>query len=486
MTKYLLLLLLLPLIGYTQKQTLDQQLFASYDDFKEVTIDKRRIKHIDIQPLIDSLKAQKSFEITKLGESIQGRSISMISVGEGETDILLWSQMHGDEPTATAAIFDMINYFKQNKTLLKNVRVHLIPMLNPDGAEVFSRRNAIGIDINRDAVRRQSPESELLKRVRDSLDADFGFNLHDQSKYYNAKTTEKPATISFLAPAYNFEKDINETRGNAMRVIANMNKIIQKYARGQVGRYSDEFEPRAFGDNMQKWGTSTILIESGGQYDDPEKQFIRKLNYVSILSAIETISTKSYEAITLDKYLSIPKNDRKLFDLKIENLSFTYLGLDFKVDIGVNHYEIENLDHSEFYYLGKISDVGDLSTHFGYETLDAEGYEFKVGETYPKILDDFEAFMNLDFTSLLNQGYTSVSINDMPKEIKFTPKPLNIIDIKKIMIPKNNSMPMSPIKIGADATFLLMKNDIVVYAIINGFIYDMDENKNMVKNGLVK
>lgn len=485
MTKYLLLLLL-PFIGYSQKQTFDQQLFASYDDYREVTIDKRRIKHQDIQPLIDSLKTLQAFDITKLGESIQGRSISMISIGEGETDILLWSQMHGDEPTATAAIFDMINYFKIDKTLLQNVRVHFIPMLNPDGAEIFSRRNAIGIDINRDAVRRQSPESELLKRVRDSLDADFGFNLHDQSKYYNAKTTEKPATISFLAPAYNFEKDINATRGSAMRVIAHMNTIMQRYARGQVGRYSDEFEPRAFGDNMQKWGTSTILIESGGQYEDPEKQFIRKLNYVGILSAIESISAKSYESATLDQYLSIPKNDIKLFDLKIENLSFTYLGLDFKVDIGVNHHEIENKNHSEFYYLGKISDVGDLSTHYGYETLDATGYEFKIGETYPKILDDFEAFMNLDVASLLSQGYTSVSINGMPSEIKFTPRPINIIDVKKIMIPKNNSMPMSPIKIGADATFLLKKNDKVIYAIVNGFIYYLNENKNMVKNGLVK
>jgi len=189
MIKYLLkylLLLLLPLMGYSQKQTLDQRLFESYDDYREVSIDKRRIKHQDIQPLIDTLKSIKGFEITKLGESIQERSISMISIGDGEIDVLLWSQMHGDEPTATAAIFDILNYFKEDKTILKNLRVHLIPMLNPDGAEVFSRRNAIGIDINRDALRRQSPESVLLKKVRDSLDADFGFNLHDQSKYYNA------------------------------------------------------------------------------------------------------------------------------------------------------------------------------------------------------------------------------------------------------------------------------------------------------------
>ena len=109
-----------------------------------------------------------------------------------------------------------------------------------------------------------------------------------------------------------------------------------------------------------------------------------------------------------------------------------------------------------------------------------------MGETYPKILNDFEEFMELDFLSLLTQGYTSVSINDMPKEIKFTPLPMNIIDIKKIMIPKNNTLPVSPINLGTDATFLLSKNDQVVYAVINGFVYNLKENKNNIKNAVVK
>ena len=485
MTKYLLFILI-PIFSLAQKQTFDQRLFESFEEFKETSIDKRRFKHSDIQPLIDSLINTKGFEVTLLGESIQGRPISMISVGTGEKNVLLWSQMHGDEPTATAAIFDIINYLKTDKTPLDKVKVHFIPMLNPDGAATFSRRNAIGIDINRDALRLQSPESKILKRVRDSLDADFGFNLHDQSKYYNARGTEKPATISYLAPAFNYEKDINQTRGNAMRLIVKMNSVIQRYAKGQVGRYSDEFEPRAFGDNMQKWGTSTMLIESGGHYDDPEKQFIRKLNYVSILTAIESISKESFTSTTLDQYLSIPKNDRKLFDLKIENLTFSYLGMDFTIDLGINQSEIENKDHSEFFFLGKISDIGDLSTHYGYETIDAQSYQFKVGQTYPKILNNFEEFLELDIKSLLSQGYTSVSVNELPKEIKFTAKPMNIMDIKKIQIPKNNSMPSPPLKLGKDATFLLYKNDQVVYAVINGFVYNVSQGENRVKNGVVK
>lgn len=485
MIKYLVLFLF-PFICLSQRQTFDQQLFESYDDYKETSLVIRRFKHKDIQPLIDSLKGQRGIEVTELGESIQGRSISMISMGSGETQLLLWSQMHGDEPTATAAIFDMINYLKTNTSLLNNVKVHFIPMLNPDGAERFERRNAIGIDINRDALRLQSPESKILKQVRDSLGADFGFNLHDQSKYYNTSESSKPATISFLAPAFNVEKDINETRGDAMRVIAKMNRILQRYVRGQVGRYSDEFEPRAFGDNMQKWGTSTILVESGGYQEDPEKQFIRKLNYVVLLSAIDLINKAEFKDATLQQYLSIPKNEQKLFDLKIENLNFSYLGLDFKIDVGIKYDELENNNHSDFFYRGRISDLGDLSTHYAYETLDASGYEFHVGETYPKILNDFEAFVDLDFVSLLNQGYTSVSINDLPTEIKFTSKPMNIIDIKKIVIPKNNSIPQSPLNLGTDATFLLKKNGAVSVAVINGFVYFLTDDKNEVKNAIVR
>ncbi|WP_338039428.1 M14 family zinc carboxypeptidase [Maribacter litopenaei] len=220
--------------------------------------------------------------------------------------------MHGDEPTATQAIFDILNFFnspdfsEEKEAMLSNLTIHFLPMLNPDGAELFQRRNLLGIDINRDALRLQSPEGQTLKRVRDSLEADFGFNLHDQSTYYNAERTDKPATISYLAPAFNYEKDINDVRGNAMKIIVFMNNILQKYAPGQVGRYNDDFEPRAFGDNIQKWGTSTILIESGGYPNDPEKQEIRKLNYVSILSAIYTIANENFKEIDIVEYEKIP------------------------------------------------------------------------------------------------------------------------------------------------------------------------------------
>lgn len=475
----------LVLTSHSQNNHLSQSLFTNYETYKENTISKRRIKHHEIQPLIESLKSENGFEVSVLGKSIEGRTISMISIGTGKTNILLWSQMHGDEPTATMAIFDIFNYLKINKEILQNVKLHFIPMLNPDGAEKFNRRNAIGIDINRDAQRLQSPESKILKNARDSLNADFGFNLHDQSKYYNSERTEKPATISFLAPAYDYEKSINNVRGNAMKIIVEMNAVIQQYASGQVGRYSDDFEPRAFGDNIQKWGTSTILVESGGYKNDTEKQFIRKLNYVALLTAIQSISKKIYHKTNIAKYEDIPKNDRKLFDLKISNVTFSYLGNNYTVDLGINNIEKDNKEHTDFYYVGRLNEIGDLSTYYGYETLDAKGLTFEIGETYPKIISNSSDLENINFKELIQKGYTSIGLDSIPKNINFTNYPINIIDVKNITISKNN-VTRSPLQLGKNPTFILTKNDKVIYAIINGFIYDMISGKNHIKNGIIK
>ena len=392
--------------------------------------------------------------------------------------------MHGDEPTATQAIFDILNFLdsddfgQEKQAILNNCTLHFLPMLNPDGAEVYQRRNRLGVDINRDALRLQSPESKILKRVRDSLEADFGFNLHDQSTYYNAERTEKPATISYLAPAYNYNKEINEVRADAMKVIVFMNGVIQKYAPGQVGRYNDDFEPRAFGDNIQKWGTSTILIESGGFKNDIEKQEIRKLNYVSILSAINTIAQKSYKNIPLESYTNIPENDRKLFDLKIENATYTLLGNNYSIDIGINQLEVDQANFNDFWYSSRIIDQGDLSTYFGYETFDASGYTIVPGEIYPEILASESVLKKLKPESLLKSGYAYIRLETISKTALFLPYPIHVLSA-------NYKLPDFDLKVGINPTFLLKKNGEVAYAVINGFLIDVNNSATKIKNAMI-
>ncbi|MBE9488749.1 MAG: peptidase M14 [Bacteroidetes bacterium] len=468
----------------SQNNGITSKLYETYNNHKESSIDKRRVKHKDIQPLIAQLKNNSKYTIKKVGKSIEGRDLNLISIGSGRTNVFLWSQMHGNEPTATQAIFDIFNFLNsddfsdEKEAILSNLTLHFLPMLNPDGAEQYKRRNTLGIDINRDALRLQSPESRTLKRVRDSLNADFGFNLHDQSTYYNAERTDKPATISYLAPAYNYEKDINDVRANAMRVIVFMNSIIQKYAPGQVGRYNDDFEPRAFGDNIQKWGTSTILIESGGFKNDVEKQEIRKLNYVSILSAIYTIAKGNYKDISIKEYEKIPQNDRKLFDLKIVGVTYNLLGNDYTIDLGINHLEADNEDHTDFYNFGRITEQGDLSTYYGYKTFDASGYSIVEGTVYPKNLKSESELSHLDIYELLQSGHTYLPMEELPEDKNETSVPIHLISA-------NYDVPKLNMNLGVNPTFLLQKDNVIEYAVINGFLINLKTKKSNFKNALI-
>lgn len=470
--------------AFAQTESFTQRFYETYENYKEPSLGKRRIKHADLQPLIDTIAVRPEFEVRRVGSSLEGRPLRLISVGRGDTDVFLWSQMHGDEPTATQAVFDILNFlasedFKDEKEqLLSTLRIHFLPMLNPDGAEVFQRRNTLGIDINRDALMLQSPEGQTLKRVRDSLEAEFGFNLHDQSRYYNAVRTPKPATISYLAPAYNYEKEVNEVRGRAMQVIAYMNRILQQYAPGQVGRYNDDFEPRAFGDNIQKWGTSAILIESGGYPGDLEKQEIRKLNYVSILSAIYAIGSGSYRDLPLEDYYAIPENDRMLFDLKIERVSYPLLGSEYLMDFGIFHFEVDKKGHRDFWNSSRIGDMGDLSTYYGYETLDASGYTLREGLVYPEVLPDEKAAAGLDFWKLLGQGITYIRVANLPKELSSSPYPINLVSA-------SFKGPGGKWDVGDNPTFVLWKDGKPAYAVVNGFLLDLEARKGAVKNGMV-
>src|SRR6187549_704192 len=42
------------------------------------------------------------FTLEKIGESVEGRAINYVKTGNGPFGVVLWSQMHGDEATATS------------------------------------------------------------------------------------------------------------------------------------------------------------------------------------------------------------------------------------------------------------------------------------------------------------------------------------------------------------------------------------------------
>ncbi len=468
--------------GNVMSQNFDlQKLYDSYSNYKNNSFSKARIKHKDILKNIKKLKSKKPFKIKMLGKSIEGREINLISIGTGKTNVLLWSQMHGDEPTATMALFDIFNFLsaddefnKFRKEILSKLTLHFIPMLNPDGAERFKRRNALNIDLNRDAIRLQCPESKILKGIRDSLNPKFGFNLHDQNTRYSAGNSFRSATISFLAPAFNYEKEINEVRGNTMKLIVKLNEALSKFIPGHIAKYNDDFEPRAFGDNFIKWGTSSVLIESGGWKDDAEKQYIRKLNFIALLAGFNAIVKKSYQQATIEEYNKIPTNDNLLFDLLLRNLTVSYKKKKYKIDIGINRNEETTADYNDYYYISKIEDWGDLSIFYGYKEYKLEGFEVKKSKVYKSNNEKPE---DIDIQKLLNKGYGFIQIDTNTFSGEYTKLPINII--------LKGANPNLNVEYLNYANFTIWKDNKLMFNVVNGCIHDVTTDSCKSKNGLI-
>jgi len=329
----------------------------------EKKLSGRRILFNQIGPLIKNLSTKFKKEI--IGYSENKIPIYKIIVGKGKTKILVWSQMHGNESTGTKTIFDFFNYISNPspeinsilKTILHNCTIEFIPLLNPDGAIKFTRENALNIDLNRDAVERKAVESRILRRELEQFNPLFCFNLHDQRSIFNVKGTKNPATISFLAPSEDENRTLTTGRKETMSVIVAMNNLLQQIIPNQIGRYTDEFYPTATGDNFQKLGHNTILIECGHFKDDYDRDTTRKFSFLALVQGFNFIAT-SNNFDNYQSYFDIPNNDSLFLDkiyinVKTSDNKFEDVGIQYK-------FKVENNQLIRYEYLEKI---GDLSNY---------------------------------------------------------------------------------------------------------------------------
>ena len=80
-----------------------------------------------------------------IGKSVRGRQIRAYHLGEpGKQKVVLISTMHGDEP-ATRQILDSL----RNGPAIRGLDLWVIPTYNPDGLARHTRKNAHGVDLNR-------------------------------------------------------------------------------------------------------------------------------------------------------------------------------------------------------------------------------------------------------------------------------------------------------------------------------------------------
>jgi hypothetical protein len=359
------------------------------------------VRHPDVIAVLQRLQqsAPDLIRTEPIGQSVEGRSINHVWLGRGSLKVLLWSQMHGDEPTATVALLDVLDYIRRHRDepfvarLLDRLELHMVPMLNPDGAERFQRRNAQGIDINRDALLLQSPEGLALKTLRDRLNPPLGFNLHNQNWRTSVGKTGQAATISLLAVSFDEARSDNAGRIRAKKVCAVLRDALEPFIPGGMGRYDDAFEVRAFGDNLTKWGTSVVLIETGAYPGPAPDRMLVRVNFVGLLTALDALASGEIDRANPARYETLPINDSMLLHTIVSNaLIVTGTGVaPFKGDIGIgaNRSIRTTSGRRSVGVSARIEDIGDLRVYGALERIDAGGLVaapirrsgLKVGDT---------------------------------------------------------------------------------------------------------
>ncbi len=342
--------------------------------------------------MLESILNKYNFNQEVKGYSFENRPIYLLKSGYGEKKIILWAQMHGNETTASRACLDLFSFLnsdnKDAEQIKKNLTIHCIPMLNPDGAERYTRRNAAGIDLNRDFVSASTPEIQLLKKLMFTNVYSMVFNLHDQRTIFHPLNNDKPATISLLSPSYNVNRDLNSVREQGMRIIEYVYKCINNQIPNQIARFSDEFYPRAVGDNLQKEGISTILIESGHYQNDYKRNKSREFTFWALYHALIGLSNKVEVEGNYDDYFKIPKNSDTARDIIFRDVNLKYGDNIIRTDIAIQFEEQLNLQTNSIDFVAKINEIGDLSYLFGYDEYHVENRIFSNSmNQLPKIGD---------------------------------------------------------------------------------------------------
>ncbi len=385
------------------------KVFEQYDTFRENRLTKRRFSAALWQELITEWSSH--FAVRELGKTEEGRPIHEFRYGEGPIQVIAWSQMHGDEATATMALADIFRLLSTSSDLSaelkqklhQNITLRIIPRLNADGAERWQRETALGIDMNRDATKQNSVEARLLSAWADEIKPAFAFNLHDQNRLYSVGNSPEQTHIAFLATTGDDSGTWTQSRMRAGQICQRMLHQIQPIIPGKIAKWTDEFESRAFGDTFSSRGYGLVLLESGGAGWDLEKQSLRKLNACLLLDAFCAIADGSYATESIAAYEALPTNERAIVDIKITDAP---LSASVRADVLFNLVETPMTD-GNIHYSWVVENIGDMSPFYGLTEIDGKDLHLspdssiKLGENYTELVllkDGIPSFKLSDYT----------------------------------------------------------------------------------------
>jgi hypothetical protein len=255
--------------------------------------------------------------------------------------------MHGNETTGVFAILALIEMFQKKQIDFTGFTLEIIPVINPDAYVRFSRRNGLGLDLNRDFRSFQTIESAKLLGWIKMHNPELCFNLHDQRTIFHVKG--KSAYTSLLVPSADALRSITPLRRSLMNRLGNALEALSMPLEG-IGRYTDEFYPTAIGDYLMANGIGNILIESGVREGDLNRIHARTAAVNIILAVLKTDDRSN------ELYNQLPVNEQGMLEWVFTNVGYARM----RVDVAIKRVYYVNGHEAGFLFV--VDDLGDLAS----------------------------------------------------------------------------------------------------------------------------
>ena len=123
----------------------------------------------------------------ELGQSLDGRAIDCLTLGDGPKQVWLYARQHPGEPMAEWWMEGAIEMLTDGdnavaRTLREKATIHLVPNMNPDGSfRGHLRTNAVGVNLNREwhaPTADKSPEVLCVRNAMDETGVDVAMDVH--------------------------------------------------------------------------------------------------------------------------------------------------------------------------------------------------------------------------------------------------------------------------------------------------------------------
>src|SRR5262245_41442578 len=116
-----------------------------------------------------------------IGKSFQNRNIDVTTFANPNPQFKIYvgARQHGDEQESEEATNRLMTHMTNNPTLYSTMTIAVCKLQNPDGKALSQRETSQSIDMNRDHMILQAPESKVIQAFLATFKPDVIIDVHN-------------------------------------------------------------------------------------------------------------------------------------------------------------------------------------------------------------------------------------------------------------------------------------------------------------------